>query len=125
MRAIGRCNGIPGEVLAGSVEEEPMEEPTPIGRKVATEVAVPCGTCVHADICRIRPALTELARLSVALPVLDPAIGVDLAATVSCSFYAKDRIRKATSASSRQAEADDQPRGTRRDGRGRAGPPSA
>jgi hypothetical protein len=91
MRAIGRCNGIPGDVLAGAIEEDNMDEPTPIGRRVATDLTLPCGTCAHSDVCRIKPTLSDLLRLAVALPVLDPAIGVDLSASVSCSHYSKGR----------------------------------
>lgn len=100
MRAEGRCNGSPGEVLAGIGAEEPeMEEPINLAtRRVAVEVTAPCDTCIHAGICRIQPTLVELRRLAVSLPTVDEAVSVELAADVSCAHYVKARGVKAAAA---------------------------
>jgi hypothetical protein len=97
-RSIGRCNGVPGELLAGAVtEEEPVEapvQPDP-GIRVAVTLEAPCGRCEKADVCSLRPAVEALTDLPVLVPVLDRRVGLELAGSVTCSAFVKARVRKA------------------------------
>lgn len=93
MRALGRCNGTPG-----GVEEDEMDMTTAIaeaaqiiGRRRVTTVA-PCEGCVHARVCRLRPA--DSLEVSVTLPALADELTVTLTATVECSEYAKAKGAK-------------------------------
>ena len=86
MRSVGRCNGTPG-----ATEERPVAEPIRLDPKPArperqvTTPNLPCRSCSHAPVCRIRPSLEETA-----LPVfdVDPAIHAHL--SIRCDFYAPD-----------------------------------
>ncbi len=96
MRAVGRCNGTPG----GVEEDEPMETHEAaaivdaaeiIGRRRITAIA-PCPTCVHARVCRLRPA-DEL-DVRVSLPALAPELDVTLTATIECVEYVRAKGTK-------------------------------
>lgn len=58
-------------------------------RATAVEVTAPCPSCVHRPVCRIADGLAEIRRLSVDVPPFDDAIGIELAATVSCAHFAR------------------------------------
>lgn len=97
MRAEGRCNGVPGELLAGVVPDEedtPMPEPiTLAGKRHAVTVTVPCGTCAHAEVCRIRPSIEGVRSLTVIAPDADTAVSFAVSAVVSCGHWAKGKAR--------------------------------
>lgn len=97
MRAQGRCNGTPGGVQDDEEDEEmdqrtdertaiPGPDPRPAGQPVDVAATLPCEGCLHAEVCRIRPGLERLARLTVIVPRVDAAIGVTLDAAVTCSL---------------------------------------
>lgn len=88
MRAEGRCNGTPGGVAE---EDETVEDssPTRTGR-VAVSSAAPCGTCLHAPVCRLRASVEGLRSVTASLPVLDDAVTVSLTAEVVCSHHARE-----------------------------------
>lgn len=91
MRAEGRCNGTPG----GATEEEEDMDETPTrtlvtaGASLPVSLALPCGTCAHAPVCRIRPELEALTSVAVSMPRIDKGAHVSLSASVECDWYAK------------------------------------
>lgn len=102
MRAQGRCNGTPGGVAEeiDQEEEEPMDNIAPAPRpdpgiRIAVALEAPCPACVKADVCSLRPLVEQLQSVQVATPKMDPLLGLQLAGTVTCRAFVKDRIRKA------------------------------
>lgn len=114
MKLINRCNGIPGPLLEGALprEEEPMtdglrstittgraeipsvpgqrETPAivvPAGREIPIALGLPCGNCIHNEVCAIKATLDRLDTVPVVLPKLHAALRVELSADVECSFF--------------------------------------
>lgn len=90
MRAVGRCNGYPRgvDMSENGVTTMPRPLVNLTGKETTVDLALPCGRCAHAPVCRIKPQLeARLETLPVTLPQLDPAIRVALAATVECSQF--------------------------------------
>lgn len=107
-------NGIPGPLLEGALprEEEPMtdglrstittgraeipsvpgqrETPAivvPAGREIPIALGLPCGNCIHNEVCAIKATLDRLDTVPVVLPKLHAALRVELSADVECSFF--------------------------------------
>lgn len=91
MRREGRCNGRPG----GVEEDEEMTE-------VRVVLKVPCETCSHAPVCRLKEQLEAIAGVDVALPLIDKVIAVSLQADASCGHYAKAKGAKPLAAAPAQ-----------------------
>lgn len=111
MRSVGKCNGVPmgaeeedETVMSDEPKAKPWEMPPTIrtreavrmssavaaltGKELPVALAIPCGRCIHAPVCRIKPTIeARLETLPVSLPALDPAIKVTLSATVECSQF--------------------------------------
>lgn len=108
MRAVGRCNGIPGEVMAGAVVAEP--EPVlaaarprvvraaddltgprfkPADRRVEILVMAPCPDCLHEPICALKAILEQqTAPGKVPTLVLNETFSVtSLTARLECDFF--------------------------------------
>jgi hypothetical protein len=95
MRAEGRCNGTPG-----GVEEEDEVEIRELKASqagvVPVTVTVPCGRCVHREVCGIRAQIADLDRVETELPALNPALKPTLSMSIECGFYLAERKAKST-----------------------------
>ncbi len=95
MRALGKCNGTPGENVSEGNGVATLNRPSVVGKQfrdaeVEVSAILPCEKCAHAVVCRIKPVLeARLETLPVTLPTLDPAITFSLTAEVSCSQFLK------------------------------------
>lgn len=106
MRAQGRCNGTPGGVAEDT--DEPTQEETPMDHADRTTVTVelvgglPCGSCAHAEVCRIRPQLLGLRSVEVSVPAIDDAITMRVAADIDCDKYLRAKGTAGGSAAGRK-----------------------
>lgn len=98
MRAIGKCNGVPG-----GAEEDDEPEPTPrqesrhMSTTVHTLVTAPCGTCLHAAVCSRRASIAELDSAIVEVETLAEGLSVALSAVIECDAYLKaPKVRTAS-----------------------------
>jgi hypothetical protein len=90
MREVGRCNGVPGQLLEGAIhnddQEAPMDEPTTT-KRIDVALTTPCGRCAHEPVCGIKAGLDALTALPVPMPRLDRALTVVLGGSVSCDHF--------------------------------------
>jgi hypothetical protein len=81
MRLLGRCNGSPSSVT----EDDDMTE------AIAVVLTAPCGSCQHRPVCGLRRQVEGLTQLQVAPPDVDEALHLQLAATIECDHYLRDK----------------------------------
>lgn len=91
MRAINRCNGEPSGAPEPDEEEEPMEVARISSQRVSVNVAAPCATCLHRDVCAIKEDVDRAGSAEVGLPQLSPALKPVLSLVLDCAFYLRDK----------------------------------